>query len=218
MEEINTGQEKILEVFYDHYKDTFAHIKGYLDKRNAYTLICIALIGILLLDTIDPVANKSLFTELVKIKIGEITIDFDIIRSIMFFVTFWACLLYFQVNMLIEKQYSYLHKIENDITEKIKPFEITREGKSYLESYPFLSFFTHRIYVVFFPLLLMWIFFYKLKIEAGNFLELKIYSHTFFNVVIIFLSLISSFLYFLNRNYNFFNSLFPRKKKQKSVK
>ena len=69
---------------------------------------------------------------------------------------------HFQIVVLIERQYAYLHKLENELTIHFSsgiPF--TREGKSYLTHYPKLSDWADILYVWVFPVLLL--FFVSVK-------------------------------------------------------
>jgi len=147
--------EKKIEILYDHYKDTFENQKSYLLKRNYYTLICLGLIATLSFQMSNPDESSVISTELIRKNIGDIKIDFSYINNVLTFTLLWVVIMYYQINLLIEKIYKYIQEIENKLSKEMKPFEISREGKTYLDHYPLLSEVVHRIYTIGFPLTLI---------------------------------------------------------------
>ncbi|MCX6717534.1 MAG: hypothetical protein NTU76_02570 [Candidatus Taylorbacteria bacterium] len=82
-------------------------------------------------------------------------LDFSVIGSIVWFLLLIFTLRYFQINVFIERQYSYVHKIEGILNGEIGKEIITREGKSYLSDYPIFSDWMCLLYTLIFPLLLI---------------------------------------------------------------
>lgn len=128
--------DKHLEILYDHYKDTFEQQRNYLYRRNLYSVIIVCLIMILLFQVSNPSEVESLSNKLVKDNLGDVTIKYKIINSILVFCYLWIVIMYYQVNFLIEKHYIYLKKLEDTITNEIAPHVLDREGNNYLENYP----------------------------------------------------------------------------------
>ena len=62
---------------------------------------------------------------------------------------------YYQVNLLIEKQYEYINSIENRINSIIGEEIITREGKDYVLNYPIVKDIIHSIYTIVFPIIIL---------------------------------------------------------------
>lgn len=162
--------EKEIEIFYDHYKDSFAYLRKYLNLRDRYFLFALICIVILFFQIHTPELSTKISETLIKNKIGqEIQIDFNILNTV-FLVFFLSILIkYFQINLYIDRQYDYIHKIEENLTNKLAQFEITREGKSYANNYPVVLSIVHRIYTIFFPALIIVGLFVKWISEYNTF-------------------------------------------------
>ncbi len=76
-------------------------------------------------------------------------------NSALLFTAIWFWVQYLQNVLHVENLYKYIHNLEEKLCEKIKNFEISREGKSYLEHYPIIKSFLHYFYTIFAPILLI---------------------------------------------------------------
>ena len=205
--------EKKIEILYDHYKDTFENQKSYLKRRNSYTLICLVLIAVISFQISSPTEVVDISGQLIKKHIGDIKIDFSYVNNVLTFSLLWVVIMYFQINFLIEKHYAYIHDIEGTLTKELKQFKISREGKSYLGSYPWLSFVVHHIYTVLFPLTLIAVAVIKWITEKNSIAEQWRNGHFWFNTIFLFGIVLTSLLYLVNRHFNDF-----RKKKDSKTK
>jgi hypothetical protein len=197
--------EKKLEILYDHYKDTFGIQKESLRKRNGYTLICLGLIAALSFQISNPDQSNNISNELIKKNIGDFKIDFSYISNVLTFTLLWIVIMYYQINLHIEKIYRYLQDIELKLTKEIAPFEITREGKTYLDHYPWLSVVVHKIYSVGFPVTLTCVSIIKWRSEKNQFIEPFKNGHFWVDTIFLFGILLTSVLYLANRQFNDFN-------------
>lgn len=193
--------EKNLEIAYDHYKETVQYLKEDLKKRDKVLSILLILICFYFFielktnETID-VANLVIQS---KIKINyKFNYDILIIANLLF--VFIIELKYFQLCTYIERQYEYISRLENIINSIIGSNIVTREGFSYLNEYPLLPAFVHRIYNYFLPFGIILTFLIKLI----NIIKVFIQNKFFYSICIILIILISicSFLYllFINRD------------------
>ena len=196
--------DKKIEILYDHYKDTFENQKVSLQKRNYYTLICLGLIATLSFQISNPDQTIIISNELIKKNIGDITIDFNYINNVLTFALLWTVIMYYQVNFLIEKIYNYIHEIEEKLTNEIKPFEISREGKTYLDHYPWLSTIVHKIYTIIFPLTLIAVAITKWISEKNQIPEFFTNGHFWIDTLFLFTIVLTSLLYLSNRHFNDF--------------
>lgn len=201
-------EEKKLEIYYDHYKDTFENIKIYLQKRNYLTIVILCLVAVLSFQITNPEKSTEISNELVKRNIGNVFIDFKYIESILLFALLWITIMYYQIIFVIEKNYSYIHEIEQKLSNKMSPLEISREGKNYLDHYPWLSSVVDKIYTIVFPFALIFVALFKWFSEkinlGGNFCNWSFWIDTIF----LFGIVITSILYLSFRHLNDF-----RKKK-----
>ncbi len=148
--------EKELEIYYDHYKDTFSWLRKYLESRDKYFRYLVILITILYFNSWLPSDFEKITQFLLKKNIGVSDFsNFMLIDSLLLFSVLGVSIKYFQTNLLIERQYSYLHHLEKKLSQKMSNFNIFREGRAYLDNYPIFSSIVHRIYTIVFPLLLI---------------------------------------------------------------
>ena len=112
--------------------------------------------------------------------------------------------MYYQTNFLIEKIYKYLQEIEVKLTKEMKPFEISREGKTYLNHYPWLSEFVHRIYTIVFPFAIIFVAIIKWFSEKEQFINPYSNGHFWIDTVLLFCIVLTSLLYLSNRHFNDF--------------
>lgn len=197
-------EEKKIEILYDHYKDTFENQKVFLKKRNYYTLICLGLIATFSFQISNPEQSNVISSEIIKKNIGDITIDFSYINSVLNFALLWVVIMYYQINLLIEKIYKYIQEIEGKLTNEMAPFEISREGKTYLDHYPWLSEVVHKIYSICFPVTLISVAIIKWGTEKNQFKEPFKNGHFWFDTIVLFGIVLTSVLYLTNRHFNDF--------------
>lgn len=122
--------------------------------------------------------------------------DILIIANLLFILI--VELKYFQLCIYIERQYEYLSKLEDTINSIMGTKIVTREGFSYLNEYPLLSAFIHRIYNYILPFGIILTFF--IKIINIYLLKNKIFYSV--SIILIIFILICPFLYllFINRD------------------
>jgi hypothetical protein len=196
--------EKKLEIYYDHYKDTFENQKNYLQKRNNYFLIGLVLLVTLSFQISNPEQSIQISNTLIKDKIGEITIDFAFINSILLFAFLWIVIMYFQINLLIERNYRYIKNIEETLSKNLSPYEISREGKTYIKQLPWFSSVVHRIYSIFFPIILVLVICLKWFAERNNYNGDFWNGNFWFNTIIVFVLFILTILYLIGVHFNDF--------------
>ncbi len=193
--------ENKINIYYDHYKDTFVQIKESLIKRDKYFFNMIILMGLLFFNSFLPKDFEYFSEVFLKKKIGlEYISNFNIIDSFILFVLFYTILKYFQLNIFIERQYTYIHKIEKKLEESYF-IPISREGKSYNDNYPFFSTVTHYIYTGLFPLLLFSLLIIKWVKMLSNNRAFQIISVFSLNSVLILTIIFLTVLYFLKRHF-----------------
>ncbi len=187
--------EKKVEILYDHYKDSFEHQKKNLVRRNYYSLICLGIIFLFSFQIQNAEQTTLIADELIKKNVFDIKIDFNYINNILTFSFLWIIMLYYQIIFLIEKQYNYIHQLEENISKEIAPYKISREGETYLENYPLLSSLIHFIYTIIFPILLCIVAYYKLKFEYKSQSEPFKNGHFQLNGLFLIMAMFSTILY-----------------------
>lgn len=184
-----------LETLYDHYKDTFVYLREYLkfrDKLFVYVLIVLTVMFLLITIPTDTVeAISQIVKEKFKLKIS---MNSKFIDSMLWFVLLTLVVRYYQASTLIERQYTYIHKVEENLCNIIGEELFYREGKGYLDNYPAFSWWTWFLYTIFFPVLLMIVVSYKLIIEYIAYKKIDI--NIILDATICIMILISTILYF----------------------
>ena len=179
--------------FYDHYKDSFEQQKNYLNERNRLTVYLAFLVAIMLLMSSNSYILIEISSALQEHKIGKVVIDFNIVTTALYFVLMWLTMRYYQINLTIEKTYTYLDRCEKDLSRD-GTFKIDREGGDYEKNYPWLKMVVHRIYVYVFPLLII-------TVSVISIIHELCYTgaNKCFNIFFLSMTIILSVLYLINR-------------------
>ncbi len=140
------------ESFYDHYKDTFDILKVYLSKRDHYTIALLAMVVVSCLKITNPSLLNESLSKVIDTQISGLTIAWSYLSIFVSYLFLWIVMQYYQTCLTIENTYDYLHKIEEELSSQ-GSYKVRREGHNYLNCYPWFKWITHRIYVLFIPLL-----------------------------------------------------------------
>jgi len=147
-----------LEVLHDHYKESFLHIREREKQRDRLFMFTIALIGLLFLE----IQYSNIFSGILgNIKLEFVELNLSIMPISIFLSVTWTYLFvivlrYCQFSILIERQYDYLHCLENKISELFGDKNIyCREGKAYLNKYPLFSDLVWIFYILLFPIIVI---------------------------------------------------------------
>jgi hypothetical protein len=102
----------------------------------------------LFLLAVDAKGTFETLSPWVKIEVGV-----AIVQTLVWILLLYISIRYFQLNMSIERQYAYIHKLERQLQGA--GLSVSREGESYLSGYPKVLDAIHVIYTWVFPLLLI---------------------------------------------------------------
>ncbi len=144
-----------LATLHEHYRDTFAHIKGWERRRDRGFFTAAALIGFLFLGVNYPASVKAVFTEatIASARFDPSKLPVGILVSVGWSVLFALVLRHCQASITIERQYCYLHGLEGKLAAVTADGDLfQREGLAYLSNYPAFSAWAHLFYAVGFPL------------------------------------------------------------------
>lgn len=181
-----------------HYNDTFANIKESIRLRDKLTALILLVLVFLALYTFWPSDAITAFSEISAQKLGfSVNVDVGFLGSIIWFALLGIVVRYTQVVVYIERQYKYIHKIEEELHEYFgNSVVFTREGRSYLKDYPKFSDWIWILYTVIFPFTLGIIVLVKIISEwATSFRAIS--APLLLNTVVASAILISIILYML---------------------
>ena len=106
-------EEIKLQILSEHYKDTFLHMQGYLMLRSKRFFYLIIFVSVLLFQQYSPNFFQNVLSQVILKQIElKVDIDLSFVGSIIWFCLLGITVLYFQVNVLINRQYKYIHKLE----------------------------------------------------------------------------------------------------------
>lgn len=160
--------QETFEILYDHFKDTFIEIKEAEKIRDKYFSLLLGFTILLLLITITPsIADTAINSYLQEH--FNFTLEVDVLQSAIWFSIFFSSMKYYQRNVFINRQYSYLHKLEQFLDLKVSDqnFSFSRTGEHYNRSFPLVSFLVYLFYLLVFPLVLISVLLLKLWSEIS---------------------------------------------------
>lgn len=141
-----------LGILHDHYKESFSRILEQEKQRDRLFLVLIAILGALFLEVQYPASTQSLLEESTRVALN--TLPIPVTTSATWTVLLVAMQRYCQSSIAIERQYIYLHRLEDAISSLLGHESVySREGKTYLENYPIFSTWTSLFYACFFPVI-----------------------------------------------------------------
>lgn len=140
-----------------HYKDTFDIHRASIKQRDTlfYGLLVILAVFTLQLSSAEMVVGvvNDYINQTTGIKLGK---NAYFISTLLWLLLLGFTTRYYQVVLEIERQYGYLHELEEKLNGYYAETKVfTREGKSYLSKYPLFSNWVWLLYTVFFPSLII---------------------------------------------------------------
>jgi hypothetical protein len=106
------------QVLYDHYKDTFSHIREYLKLRDWLFVFILAVLTLMAFQVLSPRESGEAISQFIakKLELNK-SIDVSSVESVIWFSLLSLILRYFQVTALVERQHTYIHSIEEQISK-----------------------------------------------------------------------------------------------------
>jgi len=153
---VPVSPDNLLETVHDHHKDTFSWVFKREQQRNRLFLAVVGLLGLLFLHRGYPAGIAAVLNALAKLDNGsKPAFPDEIVGTVLWIILFTMTLRYLQLSVIIERQYSYLHKIEAKLAEISGHDDLfRREGKAYGKNYPVFSWWAFVVYSWIFPALL----------------------------------------------------------------
>jgi len=144
-----------LEVLNSHYDETVSNIRAALRQRDRLFVLLLVIVTVMLLQAIAPEEAGAALSEMVGARLGVDPIDVSVISSVLWFSALAAVVRYFQAVVYAERQYEYIHRLEEVLSSYLDDKAFTREGRAYLDGYPLFSKWTWVLYTIAFPGLLV---------------------------------------------------------------
>jgi hypothetical protein len=178
-----------LDVLYDHYKETFLLSSEAQKKRSILFVSLTISITVLFLFLIDSNGVLTTISEYLKNKFSvALLIRTAIIQTFVWVIVFYLFIRYFQTNIYIERQYSYIEQLEQDISNEFQSNIFIRESKNYLHEYPMVLDIIDFIYKWVFPILAIVLISFKIIfewIQRNNIISCLIDSFIAFAIILL---------------------------------
>ncbi len=134
--------EQRLDVLHDHYKESFSYVRERERQRDRLFLVLIGLFALLFFEAHYP---RGFGGALGPVHVSGAEVDLGALPlpallSASWVLTLAIALRYCQVSINVERQYSYLHRLEEKVSQELGDEEAyRREGRAYAKDYPLFS-------------------------------------------------------------------------------
>src|SRR5665213_2974273 len=144
-----------LEIMHEHYRDTCTVMQGQRLARDRYFYLVIAVVAIGWFDVVAPQDVATIIGQALKSKL-QLTVvpDLRYLRSILWFLLLGLTVRYCQAALSVERHYDYIHDIEALLSKHVHE-SFGREGAAYMSKYPLFLTWSHYLYVVACPVVLL---------------------------------------------------------------
>lgn len=143
-----------LELLHDHHKDSFSRIRERESQRDRLFLVLVGLYALLTIQIQYPLDFNTTIDTITPfgVEISVESLPFAALLSATWLFTAAIALRYFTTSTNIERQYDYLHKIEEAMSPEFEGDIYRRESREYTERYPLLQSVAWRSYTLLFPI------------------------------------------------------------------
>jgi hypothetical protein len=177
-------------VLHDHYKESFALIKAEEKRRERYLLYIFIVITIMIINVSASYNIGDAISQYLNNQYGVgLVLNLSFIELLVWFVACIMVVRYNQMVVYIERQYEYIHKIENDLSSHNKnTLVFRREGEVYLSDYPVILRWISFVYKIIIPLIIYsffcFMFLSDMKFIFGNYISKTIGVLFFFIITV----------------------------------
>jgi len=156
MVELDKGKQ--LDVLHDHYKESFGYIREVEYQRNKLSLVVIVLIGVIFFEILYPTNLQDALAAAGKDKLGIsiAAIPIPALISVTWTFLLAISLRYCQSIIQVDRQYDYLHGLEDKIAPMFHDEGVyRREGHNYMKKRVVFSDWVGLFYTVLFPAIIL---------------------------------------------------------------
>jgi len=150
----------------EHYSHTFNFLQKNLKKRDNLFLGLLFILAVMLFQIYSPSVATKVISDIIGNQLStDASVNFSYIQSIIWFALLAVIIKYFQSVIFIERQYEYIHSLEETLNSEYGGVAFTREGKSYLSNYPAFLNWASFLYTILVPTILATVVAAKIFIE-----------------------------------------------------
>ena len=126
-----------LELYYEHYKETYALSKQAQLRRNKYYIVLCLLEALSFLFLINPDKVADLFSVGISSKLHTTLVLGNVtLQTLLWILIAYVNVRYCQDTLYVERLYLYINKIEKAISKISNSSIFNRESDEYTRNYP----------------------------------------------------------------------------------
>jgi hypothetical protein len=159
-----------LALLHDHYKESFSLIRQAEQRRDRLLLWLFFAYAVLILEIQYPASAKGALGSVTVLgnTIALRVVPLPLLLNATWVVVAVVVLKYCQLTKSVERQYGFLHLLEDKISDALGDDDVyRREGRVYLQDYPALLNWAWIYYTILFPLALLSGTLYLYKVELS---------------------------------------------------
>lgn len=143
-----------IELYYDHYKETYKLSKKAQDRRNKFFVVLCIMEALSFMLLIKPEEMQKVFVAGINTHFEtEIFLGNGVIQTLLWILVAYVTVRYCQDVLYVERQYLYLEQLEMKIAQECNASFFGREGEQYLRDYPIVLNLVDLFYKFFCPVL-----------------------------------------------------------------
>ena len=108
-----------LTVLNDHYNETFRQIQAHLKFRDRLFMYLLIFLGVVMLQTSFPIETGEILSSLINSYANvSLEIDLNFVNVVIWFGLMALVVKYFQTRVYLDRLYSYIHQIEEELEQR----------------------------------------------------------------------------------------------------
>ena len=157
MAEVESQTHEWIKILLQHHQDTFSHTRIYVGMRDRSFFFVLIALAATVFESATPGGGGGLIAAMFARVIGPgVIVHADFLSCLLWFLLFAFVLRYYQLNVTVQRQYTFLHLLEGEMTTLYgRNYVFERESRSYLAQHPVFSTCVDYLYTWLFPLLLI---------------------------------------------------------------
>jgi len=125
---LNPSEDARFEAAYNHYVDSVDVARAQIKLRDRLLVIAILLLAVMSFQIFLPQESGNLLSEFVRKKLDvDHGINLAFLGTVIWFVLLGTTVRYFQVVVGLERQYDYIHELEDQLSKLYTAPLFTRE-------------------------------------------------------------------------------------------
>lgn len=145
-----------IELYYDHYKETYELSKQAQSRRNGFFVWLCVLEALSFLFMIKPDEAVEVFAAGINAHFEtNLVLGNAVFQTLLWILIAYIAVRYCQETLYVERQYPYMDQLEKEIAKESGTALFEREGQGYLKEYPMVLNLIDLFYKMFCPLLFL---------------------------------------------------------------